>query len=260
MLIFPRQHQFYRFARNAREFRGGVSFHPRAEFTTETAAHVFSDDAHLVRGQFKVLCEIVTRAENRLCGCPHRQVLFVSPFGDVSVRLQADMRLDRRVVGSFHHNGGFLEACLKFAFLAEIRVALIAVPIVTNLRRAFLHRIRFRDNEGQFLHVYVDETECVLRDIVSFRGDSGDFLSLIAKFLPDFNQRNHRLNTGQCLGGTHIDAVDGGVRNFGTQDAPIKHPRPIDVKGILRLACNFILTGQTGYPLADEARFTRFSP
>ena len=66
MLIFPRQHQFYRFARNAREFRCGVSFHPRAEFATETAAHVFSDDAHLVRRQFKVLCEIVTRAENSL--------------------------------------------------------------------------------------------------------------------------------------------------------------------------------------------------
>ena len=157
------------------------------------------------------------------------------------------------MVGSFHHNVGFLEACLKFAFLADIRVALIPVPIVADLRRAFRHCVRFRDDEGQFLHVYLDETERVLRDVVGFGGDSGDFLSLIAEFLPDFNQRNHCFDTGQCLGGTHIDAVDGSVRDFGAQDAPIKHPRPIDVKGILRFACNFILTGQTGYPLADEA-------
>ena len=133
-----------------------MSFHPRSKFASEAAAHVLCDDAHLICGQLKVLCEIVARAENCLRGCPDYQVLFVLPFDDMSVCFQADMRLDGGVIGGFHLNGGFLKPCLEFAFLADIRVALIAVPIFSDLRCAFRHRVRLGDNEGQFLQIYLN--------------------------------------------------------------------------------------------------------
>ena len=241
MLFLAIEHQLHRCVGVLREPGADEALAAHAQrLAAETAAHVLANDAHVGLRNAQRGGEILARGVDALRRNPDRQLVPV-PLAHGAVRFHARMRDDVRRIGFLDRMRRRLEAGREIARF--LRLSLTHVSAGEHRRRRPGQRLLDHRDVRQNLVLDADQPRRVDRVLLGVGGNGCHLVALkhhavvlrIGRIAPDERGPDAR----GAPRGRQIDRHDARVWMRGAQDAPVEHPRTIDVEGVFRAAGHF---------------------